>query len=69
MLQQNHYASTYFNPQYVQTLEQDWAGDYQELQELLSVQGSESFNTMFYPVPTVNIYGGLEDYFLSLIHI
>lgn len=66
MLQQNHYASTYFNPQYVQTLEQDWAGDYQELQELLSVQGSESFNTMFYPVPTVNIYGGLEDYFSSI---
>lgn len=62
----NHFSSTYFNPAMVQQLDQDWAGEYDELQELMALQGSESLSTMFYPTPTVNAYGGMESYFDSV---
>lgn len=51
-------------------LGQDWAGDYEDLQELLShVSGNENLNTMFLPVPKLNAYGGVEDYFQDIFTI
>ncbi|UOX39453.1 putative virion structural protein [Aeromonas phage ZPAH34] len=42
------------------SLEQDWAGDYDDYLELKQLQGTESINSFFEPQIKYNQYGGME---------
>ena len=69
MSSQSFQVTSRFDPTPIWSLEQDWAGDVNDLYELLQHQGNESVTSLFQPEVKLNAFGGMESLDLNFDYI